>query len=111
MRSVVHMFANTGPVTPIEAIVPSQSQPPSQTLYQGPYYSSADYMSVSTVAPQSDSIQYMSQRTYPGDRHPYASQSHASIHDRRQSLMIGQQKYSTSPNLVSHARVGYPVHG
>ncbi|KAF9195056.1 hypothetical protein BGZ50_005277 [Haplosporangium sp. Z 11] len=99
------MFANTGLATLIEAIVPSQSQPPSQTLYQGSYYPSADYTTASTIAPQSDSTHYMSQRTYPGDRHPYASQSHPAIHDRGQPSMIGQQKYSTSPNLE------YPVHG
>ncbi|CAO3563974.1 unnamed protein product [Mortierella alpina] len=110
----------------LEAMVPSQSQPASQSVHQAPYYPPSDYSPVKAESPQS--TQYMTQGSYSGNQNPYAALSRPSIHERRQSLMVGQHQQQQqqhqqqqkqqqhqsghmpqSPDLQSRAE--YPVPG
>ncbi|KAF9431900.1 hypothetical protein BGZ76_011561 [Entomortierella beljakovae] len=89
------------PEVKIEAMIPSQTQAPSQQpIYSAPVYSSADYSSVKMMTPHLSS-QQMS---------PYSSQNRPSIHDRRQSMMTGYGKLpNTPPNSSDRSRADYPT--
>ncbi|KAG0378284.1 hypothetical protein BGX24_004269 [Mortierella sp. AD032] len=75
----------------VDAMVPSQSQAPTQPVYPSAYYTSSEFVQAKSLPSQFNSTQYMAQGTYTGG-HPYAPAVQPAIH-RRPSLMVGQQKH------------------
>ncbi|KAF9957598.1 hypothetical protein BGZ72_001637 [Mortierella alpina] len=73
-------------------MVPSQTPTHSQPVHQAPYYASSDYNSIKPHSPQANPNQFMTQGSYSGNQNPYAALSRPSIHERRQSLMVGQHQ-------------------
>ncbi|KAF9988244.1 hypothetical protein BGZ75_009787 [Mortierella antarctica] len=87
------------PDSRLEAMVPSQTQPPYQSMQQAPYYPASDY-SIKPHSPQS--TQYMPQGSYSGNQNPYATLNRSSIHERRQSLLVGQHQQQQQQQQQKH---------